>query len=234
MTANDIPDTVLPFSVLLIDDDPEDLQLIREHIAEIFGHGSAGAVAPLRIETCGTVAAAEARLAVAEFDAVVTDLTLPDGQGRDTIKRVRAAAGTTPVIVMTGQSASDIQHEARRVDAAFLEKSAIAYRDLALRLRALAAVAPATAEGTLSLDRLAEEAAQRGAKTGARAVLHELGLDDPAAARDLRELRDLLRAWRDAKRVAWRTVVRWVTTVVLAAIAAGAAFWATGRYAPGS
>lgn len=86
----------------------------------------------------------------------------------------------------------------------------------------------------LSLEHVLDEAARRGgeagATAGARAVLHELGLDDPGAARDLRELRDLLRSWRDAKRVAWRTIVRWVTTIMLAAIAAGAAFWATGRY----
>lgn len=93
---------------------------------------------------------------------------------------------------------------------------------------------PKVVPDILSLEHVLNEAARRGgeagAAAGARAVLHELGLDDPGAARDLRELRDLLRSWRDAKRVAWRTIVRWITTIMLAGIAAGAAFWATGRY----
>lgn len=79
-------------------------------------------------------------------------------------------------------------------------------------------------EATLHLrredfDALLEHAAERGAER----VLAHLGLENGKAARDIRELRDLLDAWRDARRTAWQTAVKIVTTALLAALIAGAA-----------
>jgi uncharacterized membrane protein len=37
------------------------------------------------------------------------------------------------------------------------------------------------------------------------------------------ELRELLSAWRDAKRTAWRAVVTWLVRIVLAVLLAGMA-----------
>lgn len=69
------------------------------------------------------------------------------------------------------------------------------------------------------IDSLAEEAAERGA----RRVLADLGLDNGhKAARDIRELRDLLQAWRGVKNTAVHTVVRMLTTLVLAGLLAWA------------
>jgi hypothetical protein len=62
---------------------------------------------------------------------------------------------------------------------------------------------------------IAEEAGELGA---ARA-LARLGLTDEGAGNDMRELRGLLAAWRDAKRSAWRVVVGWVCAAVLGALA---------------
>ena len=39
----------------------------------------------------------------------------------------------------------------------------------------------------------------------------------------VRELRDLLEAWRDARRTAWQTTIKVVTTGILAALLVGAA-----------
>ena len=50
-----------------------------------------------------------------------------------------------------------------------------------------------------------------------------LGLENGHAARDIRELRDLLEAWRDARRTAWQTTVKVITTGILAALLVGAA-----------
>lgn len=69
------------------------------------------------------------------------------------------------------------------------------------------------------LDDLLTRAAERGAE---RCLAH-LGLENGHAARDIRELRDLLEAWRDARRTAWRTTVKVVTTGVLAVLLVGAA-----------
>ncbi len=68
-------------------------------------------------------------------------------------------------------------------------------------------------------DDLLDRAAERGAE---RALAH-LGLENSHAAKDIRELRDLLQAWRDARRTAWQTTVKVVTTGILAALLVGAA-----------
>ena len=68
-------------------------------------------------------------------------------------------------------------------------------------------------------DELLAHAAERGAER----VLAHLGLENGHAARDIRELRDLLEAWRDARRTAWQTTVKVITTGILAALVLGAA-----------
>lgn len=70
-----------------------------------------------------------------------------------------------------------------------------------------------------TLRAIAEEAGELGA---ARA-LKRLGLDDPAAAKDMAELRELLGAWRDAKRSALRAVIGWVARLMLALVLVGLA-----------
>lgn len=69
------------------------------------------------------------------------------------------------------------------------------------------------------LDDLLTRAAERGAE---RCLAH-LGLENGHAARDIRELRDLLEAWRDARRTAWQTTIKVITTGILAALLVGAA-----------
>ena len=68
-------------------------------------------------------------------------------------------------------------------------------------------------------DDLLDRAAERGAE---RCLAH-LGLENGHAARDIRELRGLIEAWRDARRTAWQTAVKVVTTGILAALLVGAA-----------
>ena len=54
-------------------------------------------------------------------------------------------------------------------------------------------------------------------------ALASLGLDDERARRDMDELRELLSAWRDAKRSAWRAVVSWAVRLMLAMLLIGIA-----------
>lgn len=68
-----------------------------------------------------------------------------------------------------------------------------------------------------------EDLLDRAAERGAERCLAHLGLENGHAARDIRELRDLLDAWRDARRTAWQIVVKVVTTGLLAALLVGAA-----------
>jgi hypothetical protein len=86
-------------------------------------------------------------------------------------------------------------------------------------------LAQAAAGGTdlVTLRAVVEEASE----LGARRTLAELGLDDEGALGDLVELRQLLRAWRDAKASAWKAAVDWVVRGCLALLLAGIA-WRLG------
>ncbi|MFN3726575.1 MAG: DUF6127 family protein [Allosphingosinicella sp.] len=71
----------------------------------------------------------------------------------------------------------------------------------------------------VTLRALAEEASE----VGAERALSMLGLIGAEARRDMDELRELLQAWRDAKKSAWQAVVTWVVRIGLAALVAGMA-----------
>lgn len=82
--------------VLLVDDDP----LLLESVAEVLtqaGHRvtpAEGGAAGIRLF--------EAALATQPFQAVITDLGMPDVDGRQVARRVRELSPATPVIMLTG------------------------------------------------------------------------------------------------------------------------------------
>jgi hypothetical protein len=86
-------------------------------------------------------------------------------------------------------------------------------------LARLMAQAETAGADLLTLRALVEEASGAGAGR----ALDALGLGEPGARRDLAELRQLLQAWRDVKRSAWKAVVGWVVRVGLAALLVGMA-----------
>jgi hypothetical protein len=61
------------------------------------------------------------------------------------------------------------------------------------------------------------------AERGAKRALADVGLVDENAAADIHDLRDLLNAVRMAKRTAWQTVVRIITTGLILTLIAGVA-----------
>lgn len=63
----------------------------------------------------------------------------------------------------------------------------------------------------------------RAAEKGARRALADVGLEGPDAALDIRDLRTLLAALRLARRTAWQTVIRLITTGLMIALIAGIA-----------
>lgn len=71
----------------------------------------------------------------------------------------------------------------------------------------------------VTLRAIVEEASDLGAAR----VLSRMGLADAGAHEDLHELRELLRAWRDAKASAWRAVVEWTVRGLLALLLLGIA-----------
>ena len=89
----------------------------------------------------------------------------------------------------------------------------------------VAQIAAADAYDPVTLRALIEEASEMGA----RRALARLGLADEAARDDVVELRQLLKAWRDAKKSARNAVIGWVVRVGLALVLIGIAV-KTGLY----
>jgi len=58
----------------------------------------------------------------------------------------------------------------------------------------------------VTLRAIVEEASERGAQR----MLASIGLDDPRASQDMADLRELLRAWRDAKASARNAAIAWI------------------------
>ncbi|MDP8995089.1 MAG: DUF6127 family protein [Pseudomonadota bacterium] len=69
----------------------------------------------------------------------------------------------------------------------------------------------------VTLRALAEEASELGAMR----ALETLGLGDASARRDMDELRELLQAWRDAKKTVWKEAVTWAIRIMLALLVLG-------------
>jgi len=82
-------------------------------------------------------------------------------------------------------------------------------------------VAQAEGQGAdmVTMRALIEEASE----VGAERALAALGLRDENARRDMDDLRELLRAWRDAKKSAGQAIVAWAVRIVLALLVAGMA-----------
>ncbi len=82
-------------------------------------------------------------------------------------------------------------------------------------------IAQAAAEGgeLVTLRAIVEESSE----IGATRVLDRLGLSDAHAQDDIDELRELLKAWRDAKASAWKAAVEWFTRGFLALLLVGIA-----------
>jgi DNA-binding response OmpR family regulator len=78
--------------ILLVEDDPRLAEMLSEYL------GQAG----FRVTIAPLGAAALEQLSGAEYDAVVLDLMLPDMDGLDVCRRLRAAADT-PVLMLSGR-----------------------------------------------------------------------------------------------------------------------------------
>jgi hypothetical protein len=64
---------------------------------------------------------------------------------------------------------------------------------------------------------------ERASEAGAQRALARLGLADESATKDMADLRELLSAWRDAKRSARKAVVEWIIRGCLALLVIGIA-----------
>lgn len=100
------PQGVPVLRVLLVEDDPGQSRLITE-IFEMYGSTMTLAVA-------GTVQAGIERLATTDVDVVLLDLSLPDSEGAETVRRMSASMRQIPVIILTGLDDTQIAIQAIR------------------------------------------------------------------------------------------------------------------------
>jgi two-component system cell cycle response regulator len=90
--------------LLVIEDDPDQRELIHETLCDHFGAGSVELA-----ETC----AAALQKTLAAFDLILCDYNLPDGNGLDLLIELRRRCDA-PVMMLTGENAADTAKEAIR------------------------------------------------------------------------------------------------------------------------
>src|SRR5205814_5432555 len=70
-----------------------------------------------RVDAAGSLAEAVAQLAAKKFDAVITDMRLPDGQGIELLRRMSAEQRSERCIVMTAYGSAENAVEALKAGA---------------------------------------------------------------------------------------------------------------------
>jgi PAS domain S-box-containing protein len=81
------------FKVLLVEDNPEDVQLVDEMLSE-------SDISGFVLERADRISAGLERLSRKDIDVVLLSLSLPDSQGLDTLQKVVLAAPKVPIVVM--------------------------------------------------------------------------------------------------------------------------------------
>jgi DNA-binding response OmpR family regulator len=83
-------------TILIVDDDADIRAILTDHLAGEHGLG---------IFTAGTLDEAEAIIAggTRTFDAIILDIGLPDGDGRDFCAKLRQQGHAIPILILTGR-----------------------------------------------------------------------------------------------------------------------------------
>ncbi|MDP2898422.1 MAG: response regulator [bacterium] len=81
-------------TILLVEDNPGDVRLLRDALAETGGE--------FRLVAVGSLAEALQRLTEGGIEVVLLDLSLPDAHGLETVTQANAAAPRLPIVVLTG------------------------------------------------------------------------------------------------------------------------------------
>lgn len=151
-----------PLRVLVVDDDKVDRINARRSLR----------AASLQVDVAEAESCAAARdmLASGGFDCVFLDYLLPDGNGLDVVREVRACGVRTPVVVLTGQGDEQVAVELMKAGAAdYLPKALATPERIAQCLRNVVRVfraersaldAERERERALELERLARDAAE--------------------------------------------------------------------------
>ncbi len=97
----------VPIHVLLVEDNPADVYLLQKFLVKI----EKGEFELVRVEQLNEAIAC---LHERHFDVILLDLSLPDSQGLETVKQIRAHTHDSPIVVLTGLDDEDIAVDALR------------------------------------------------------------------------------------------------------------------------
>ncbi len=98
--------------ILLIEDNRAEAELLREQVAAEGDPGAYGIAGAVRFTEARTLAAGLDCLAQGDFDLILSDLTLPDSTGLDTVAALLDAAPALPLVVLTGNELRGLGREA--------------------------------------------------------------------------------------------------------------------------
>jgi two-component system sensor histidine kinase/response regulator len=102
-------------SVLIVDDDLALLEALPQALRLRMGG--------VTVETADSAAAALARIADRDYDAIVTDIKMPGMDGLELLDEIRTRRPDTPTLIITGHGENDLVVHALRGGAAdFIQK----------------------------------------------------------------------------------------------------------------
>src|ERR1700722_17620237 len=93
-----------PLRLLIVEDDPDQRELVRQTLSEHFGDSSL-----VDVSTIGDAMAQD----VPAFDLILSDFNLPDGTGMELLEHVRRRCDT-PLILVTGENVGRMAAESIR------------------------------------------------------------------------------------------------------------------------
>lgn len=162
--------------LLIVEDSADLVALLRRLL------GTSG----FPVDHAGTVEDALAMLAVAHYAAVILDIGLPDGDGRDVVRAMRARGDATPVILLTARgSVADRVSGLQAGGDDYLMKP-FAPEELIARVQALLRRTGMLADGVVVCGNVAFDPTTREVRIADRPVVlsaRELGILDPLIQR---------------------------------------------------
>ncbi len=84
-----------PIAVLLVEDNPGDARLLREELADAAGD-------EFRVTHVGRLSDALRSVGEARYDVILLDLSLPDSEPSETVRRLHDGEPGAPIVVLTG------------------------------------------------------------------------------------------------------------------------------------
>src|SRR5256714_3536042 len=150
-----------PLSVLIVDDDPALLQALPQTLRLRMGG--------VTVETADSAATALERIAVQDYDAIVTDIKMPGMDGLALLAEIRTRRPDTPTLIITGHGENELVVRALRGGACdFIQKPIDRDYFVAALYRAIRAHAlnRKVKERQLALESCAQELERPGQRRG--------------------------------------------------------------------